>query len=178
MTEILDMQTERMAVLSYVFRLIERLMADRKPTILVLDEAWKLLDDPYFETRLENWLVTLRKMNGVVVMMTQYPSQLHKSRVGKVIVETVPTQILFPNDRARSGDFLYLGVNEKEAEMLTSQTLGRRLALVRSAGDSLLVNVDLSPLGPLLKVLGGGVSGEAAAGEGWRERHDFWRDVK
>ena len=178
MTEILDMQTERMAVLSYVFRLIERLMTDRKPTILVLDEAWKLLDDPYFETRLENWLVTLRKMNGVVVMMTQYPSQLHKSRVGKVIVETVPTQILFPNDRARPGEFLYLGVNEKEAEMLTSPTLGRRLALVRSAGDSLLVNVDLSPLGPLLKVLGGGVSGEAAAGEGWRDRNDFWRDVK
>ena len=97
MTEILDMTTERMAVLSYIFRQIERVVEDRRPTIIVLDEAWKLLDDPYFGARLENWLVTLRKMNCVVIMMTQYPSQLRDSRVGKTIVETVPTQILFPN---------------------------------------------------------------------------------
>nr|WP_254679229.1 hypothetical protein [Celeribacter baekdonensis] len=48
MTEILDMTTERMAVLSYIFRQIERVVEDRRPTIIVLDEAWKLLDDPYF----------------------------------------------------------------------------------------------------------------------------------
>ena len=101
MTENLDMTTERMAVLSYIFRQIERVVEDRRPTIIVLDEAWKLLDDPYFGARLKNWLVTLRKMNCVVIMMTQYPSQLRDSRVGKTIVETVPTQILFPNDRSR-----------------------------------------------------------------------------
>jgi len=69
MTEILDMTTERMAVLSYIFRQIERVVEDRRPTIIILDEAWKLLDDPYFGARLENWLVTLRKMNCVVIMM-------------------------------------------------------------------------------------------------------------
>lgn len=56
MTEILDMTTERMAILSYIFRQIERVVEDRRPTIIVLDEAWKLLDDGYFGARLENWL--------------------------------------------------------------------------------------------------------------------------
>jgi len=147
MTEILDMTTERMAVLSYIFRQIERVVEDRRPTIIILDEAWKLLDDPYFGARLENWLVTLRKMNCVAIMMTQYPSQLEGSRVGKTIVETVPTQILFPNDRAKSSDFDFLRVNEKEAALLTQPTLGQRIALVRSAGDSVFVDVDLSALG-------------------------------
>ncbi len=177
MTEILDMTTERMAVLSYIFRQIERVVEDRRPTIIVLDEAWKLLDDPYFGARLENWLVTLRKMNCVVIMMTQYPSQLEGSRVGKTIVETVPTQILFPNDRAKPSDFDFLRVNPKEAALLTEPTIGQRIALVRSAGDSVFVDADLSALGPLLNILGGGRIGENLVGPEWRTTPDFWRHL-
>jgi len=175
MTEILDMTTERMAVLSYIFRQIERVVEDRRPTIIVLDEAWKLLDDPYFGARLENWLVTLRKMNCVVIMMTQYPSQLRDSRVGKTIVETVPTQILFPNDRATVADYDFLRVNAKEAALLVQPTIGQRIALVRSAGDSVFVDADLSALGDLLPILGGGATGEARMPADWRSNPDFWR---
>ncbi len=175
MTEILDMATERLAVLSYVLRRIERIVEDRRPTLIVLDEAWKLLDDAYFGVRLENWLVTLRKMNAVVVMLTQYPGQLASSRVGKTIVETVPTQILFPNDRATPADYELLKVNEKEAALLTRTTAGQRIALVRSAGDSVFVDADLSALGPLAAILGGGATGEARVPCDWRANPDFWR---
>jgi type IV secretion system protein VirB4 len=175
MTEILDMDTERTAVLSYIFRQIERVVEDRKPTIIVLDEAWKLLNDAYFAARLENWLVTLRKMNCVVIMMTQLPSQLEKSAVGKTIVETVSTQILFPNPKATPRDYEFLRLNEKEAELLVQPTLGLRTALVRSDEDSVFINADLSALGDLLHILGGGAIGEAHVGEGWRNRKDFWR---
>ncbi|ETX13519.1 type IV secretion system protein B4 [Roseivivax halodurans JCM 10272] len=175
MTEILDMTTERTAVLSYILRRIERLVEDRRPTLIVLDEAWKLLDDPYFGIRLENWLVTLRKMNAVVVMLTQYPGQLASSRVGKTIVETVPTQILFPNDRGAPTDYDLLKVNDKEAALLTRTTAGQRIALVRSAGDSVFVDADLSALGPLLRVLGGGATGEACFSPDWRADPEFWR---
>jgi type IV secretion system protein VirB4 len=175
MTEILDMETERTAVLSYIFRQIERVIEDRKPTIIVLDEAWKLLNDAYFGARLENWLVTLRKMNCVVIMMTQLPSQLEKSHVGKTIVETVSTQILFPNPKAEPSDYRFLRLNDKEAELLVQPMIGTRAALVRSAGESVFINADLSALGPLLPFLGGGATGEALAGPDWRNRHDFWR---
>lgn len=175
MTEILDMERERMAVLSYVFRLIERKLEDRKPTILVLDEAWNLLNDPYFAARLENWLVTLRKMNCVVIMMTQLPSQLESSKVGKTITETVTTQILFPNHKAVAEDYAYLRCTEKEAQLLIQPTLGMRTALVRSAGESVFVNTDLSALGSLLKILGGGATGAAFAGDDWQTNPDFWR---
>jgi type IV secretion system protein VirB4 len=163
--------------LSYILRRIERIVEDRRPTVIVLDEAWKLLDDPYFAAKLENWLVTLRKMNCVVVMMTQYPSQLREARVGKTIIETVPTQIIFPNERATPSDYDFLRVNEKEAELLTRPTAGQRIALVRSAGDSVFVDADLSALGPLLTILGGGRSAEAQLGNDWRGTPDFWRQL-
>lgn len=46
LTEIFDTDAVRTAWLSYVFRRIERTVEDSRPTLLVLDEAWKLLDDP------------------------------------------------------------------------------------------------------------------------------------
>lgn len=175
MTEILDMDTERTAVLSYIFRQIERVVEDRKPTIIVLDEAWKLLNDSYFGARLENWLVTLRKMNCVVIMMTQLPSQLEHSHVGKTIVETVTTQILFPNPKAQPADYKFLRLNDKEAGLLVQPMIGTRAALVRSAGESVFIDANLSALGPLLPILGGGAAGEARVGPDWRTRKDFWR---
>ena len=175
MTELLDLQAERTAVLAYLFRRIERLLEDRQPTLVILDEAWQLLNDPYFGRRLEAWLVTLRKMNAAVMMLTQAPGQLEGSAVGRTIVESVPTMILFPNDRADPADYGFLRLDAKEAALLTAPFTGSRAALVRSAGESVVVDADLSALGPLLTILGGGSAGEALAGAGWRARPDFWR---
>ena len=71
LSEIFDTPAVRTAWLSYVFRRIERLVEDGRPTLLVLDEAWKLLDDEYFERRLKDWMLTMRKKNVAVVLLTQ-----------------------------------------------------------------------------------------------------------
>ena len=120
LTGILDSESEkeRMAVLSYLFRRVEREIEDRRPTIIVIDEAWKALDNAYFAERLSNWLVTARKQNTVAVMMTQYASQLERTRTGKTIVEAVPTQILLPNIRAHASDYAMLNLFEKELDVL------------------------------------------------------------
>jgi len=137
LTGILDSESEkeRMAVLSYLFRRIEREIEDRRPTIIVIDEAWKALDNAYFAERLSNWLVTARKQNTVAVMMTQYASQLERTRTGS----------------------------------------DSRLALIRDDAGSVVVDADLSALGPYLTILGGMEKGEALVGADYRDRADFWR---
>ena len=177
LTGILDSDSvkERMAVLSYIFRRVERVIEDRKPTIIVVDEAWKALDNPYFASRLSNWLVTARKQNAVVVMMTQYASQLEQTRTGKTIIEAVPTQILLPNIRAASSDYAMLNLHGKELDVLMNTGSNSRLALVRDDQGSVVVNADLSALGPLLTILGGLDKGEQLVGADYRERPDFWR---
>ena len=133
LTGILDSEAdkERMAVLSYLFRRVEREIEDRRPTIIVIDEAWKALDNAYFAERLSNWLVTARKQNTVAVMMTQYASQLERTRIGKTIVEAVPTQILLPNIRASASDYAMLNLTEKELDVLLNTGSNSRLALIR-----------------------------------------------
>ncbi|MFC0159146.1 MULTISPECIES: type IV secretion system protein B4 [Mameliella] len=177
LTGILDSESERerMAVLSYLFRRVERVIEDRKPTVILIDEAWKALDNAYFAERLSNWLVTARKQNAVVVMMTQYASQLERTRTGKTIVEAVPTQILLPNIRASEADYAMLGLSEKELDILLGVGSSSRLALVRDDRGSMVVDADLSSLGPLVTILGGMEKGEELVGSDYRDRPEFWR---
>jgi len=177
LTGILDSESEkeRMAVLSYLFRRVEREIEDRRPTIIVIDEAWKALDNAYFAERLSNWLVTARKQNTVAVMMTQYASQLERTRTGKTIIEAVPTQILLPNIRAHASDYAMLNLFEKELDVLLNTGSASRLALIRDDRGSVVVDADLSALGPNLTILGGMEKGEALVGDDYRDRPDFWR---
>ena len=179
LTGILDSESEkeRMAVLSYLFRRVERVIEDRKPTIIIIDEAWKALDNPYFADRLSNWLVTARKQNAVVVMMTQYASQLEKTRTGKTIIEAVPTQLLLPNIRASASDYAMLGLSEKELGVLLGTGSNSRLALVRDDQGAVVIDTDLSALGPYLTILGGMEKGEALVGADYRKKPDFWRHI-
>ena len=178
LTGILDSESERerMAVLSYLFRRVERVIEDRKPTIIVIDEAWKALDNAYFAERLSNWLVTARKQNAVVVMMTQYASQLERTRTGKTIVEAVPTQVLLPNIRASAADYAMLGLSDKELDVLLGVGSASRLALVRDDRGAVVIDADLSSLGPLVTILGGMEKGEDLVGADYRERPNFWAD--
>ena len=131
MSELLDLGTERTALLAYLFRRIENVIEDRRPTILVIDEAWKMLNDEMFVKRLQEWLVTMRKKNCVVMMLTQTPGHLVQSSVGSIISEMVSTQILFPNPAAHPEDYRILKLNDREAEFVSQSTGGLRLALLR-----------------------------------------------
>ncbi len=177
MTELLDQNAERSALLAYLFRRIERVVEDRRPTIIVIDEAWKMLADDIFVKRLHDWLVTMRKRNCVVMMLTQTPGHLVESSVGTIITESVATQLLFPNPRANPEDYKILRLNEREAEFLSGPTGGQRLALLRSGPDSVYVNTDLSGLGGLVTVLGGGKTGDERAPFEWRQTPDFWKEM-
>lgn len=179
LTQILDAQSnrERTAVLSYIFRRIERQMQDRKRTIVLIDEAWKAIDNPYFATVIEGWLATLRKQNAVVVMLSQNASQLTRSKVGERVFSFFPTQILFPDNKSSYEDYDALRLNAAELDIVTSRSTGRNF-LLRDDQNSVVLNGDLSALGSYLQILGGGEAGLAAVGPDFREQPDFWRKAK
>src|SRR5690606_1301744 len=57
-------------VLLYLFHRINESL-DGKPTMIVLDEAWALIDNPIFAPKIRDWLKVLRKLNTFVVFATQ-----------------------------------------------------------------------------------------------------------
>ncbi|ALI56582.1 type IV secretion system protein VirB4 [Celeribacter marinus] len=99
LTGILDSESEkeRIAVLSYLCRRMERVIEELIPTLIIIYEACKELDNPDFSNRLSNWLATAHKQNAIIVTMPQYASQLERPRTGKAMLEALPTQLLPPN---------------------------------------------------------------------------------
>ncbi len=171
LTEIFDNDIVRTAWLSYVFRRVERLVEDEHPTLLVLDEAWKLLDDPYFEARLKDWMLTMRKKNVAVVLLTQRVSHIKNSRAGDAILESAVTRIVYPSAFNTETELSPLNLTPAETEFLQISNVDNHLVLVKSGESSVVLDFDLGALGPGLSVLGGGRGEKAPLG--WRDRPDF-----
>ena len=179
LTSVLDNgnDKERAAVLGYIFRRLERAMQDRRPTIIVIDEAWRALDTDYFADKLQGWLVTLRKLNCVVLLVTQFATQVAGSKAGASILQGVQTQILLPNDDASAEDFAALHLNHKELTIMLETPPGKRVALVRDDQGSVLLDTDLTDLGSLLMSIGNSSAGRKALAEPDYDP-DFWRNLK
>jgi type IV secretion system protein VirB4 len=113
------------AVLSYLFHRIGGRL-DGSPTLLIIDEGWLALRTPSFAKQLSEWLVTLRKKNASVVFATQSLAQIKDSAIAPAIVESCPTRIFLPNDRAAEPQIAAIyerfGLNARQIEILSRAT--------------------------------------------------------
>jgi type IV secretion system protein VirB4 len=113
------------AVLSYLFHRIEARL-DGRPTLLIIDEGWLALDDDGFSGQLREWLKTLRKKNASVIFATQSLADIDGSAIAPVIIESCPTRILLPNDRAIEPQIAAIyrrfGLNDRQIEILARAT--------------------------------------------------------
>lgn len=175
LTEIFDNDLVRTAWLSYVFRRIERLVEDEHPTLLVLDEAWKLLDDPYFEARLKDWMLTMRKKNVAVVLLTQRVSHIKNSAAGDAILESAVTRLIYPSAFNTEAELAPLHLTPTESGFLQTSNVDNHLVLLKSGSDSVVLDFDLGAIGRGIDVLGGGRGEKGPAG--WRDRPDFQMEM-
>ncbi|MDH6298780.1 type IV secretion system protein VirB4 [Agrobacterium fabrum] len=175
LSEIFDNDTVRTAWLSYVFRRVERLVEDEHPTLLVLDEAWKLLDDPYFESRLKDWMLTMRKKNVAVVLLTQRVSHIKNSRAGDAILESAVTRLVYPSAFNTEAELAPLHLTPTETSFLQMSNVDNHFVLMKSGADSVVLDLDLGALGKALDILGGGRGEKGPVG--WRDRPDFYTEM-
>ncbi|MER8780161.1 conjugal transfer protein TrbE [Mesorhizobium sp. M1006] len=113
------------AVLAYLFHRIEQRM-DGRPTLLLIDEGWLALDDGGFADQLREWLKTLRKKNASVVFATQSLSDIDGSPIAPAIVESCPTRLFLPNERAVEPQITEIyrrfGLNDRQIEIVARAT--------------------------------------------------------
>jgi type IV secretion/conjugal transfer VirB4 family ATPase len=113
------------AALSYLFHRIEGRL-DGSPTLLIIDEGWLALDDIGFAQQLREWLKTLRKKNASVVFATQSLADIEGSAIAAAIVESCPTRLFLPNERAIEPQIMTMyrrfGLNDRQIEIISRAT--------------------------------------------------------
>ncbi|MGO4712176.1 conjugal transfer protein TrbE [Bradyrhizobium sp. 2TAF24] len=137
------------AVLAYLFhRIGDRL--DGRPTLLIIDEGWLALDDDAFAGQLREWLKTLRKKNASVIFATQSLSDIDGSNIAPAIIESCPTRLLLPNERAIEPQITAIyrrfGLNDRQIEILARAT-PKRDYYCQSRRGNRLFELGLSEVG-------------------------------
>jgi type IV secretion system protein VirB4 len=137
------------AVLSYLFHRIGGRL-DGRPTLIIIDEGWLALDDPGFSAQLREWLKTLRKKNASVIFAAQGLADIDGSAIAPVIIESCPTRLFLPNERALepqiAGIYRRFGLNDRQIEILSRAT-PKRDYYCQSRRGNRLFELGLSDVG-------------------------------
>ncbi len=154
MAEVLKDKASLGPVLSYIFHRIN-MSLDGTPTMIVLDEAWALIDNPIFAPRIKDWLKVLRKLNTFVVFATQSVEDASKSTISDTLIQQTATQIFLPNLKATSVYRTAFMLSEREFQLIKTTDPGSRYFLIKQGNDAVVARIDLSGMDDIINVLSG-----------------------
>lgn len=154
MAELLKDSASLGPVLSYIFHRIN-LSLDGTASMIVLDEAWALIDNPIFAPKIKDWLKVLRKLNTFVVFATQSVEDASKSSISDTLIQQTATQIFLPNLKATSVYRTTFMLSAREFELVKSIDPGSRYFLVKQNNASVIARVDLSGMSDVVNILSG-----------------------
>ena len=155
MTLLLNEPVLRTPCMMYLFQRVEERL-DGTPTIIIIDEGWKALDDEVFAAAIRNWMKTLRKRNAILGFGTQSARDALDSRISSAIIEQAATQIFMPNARAQPEDYCDgFGLTAHELDLIRALPNASRAFLVKHGNHSVVARLDLSSMPDILTVLSG-----------------------
>lgn len=128
--------------LQFLFSRIDELFdKEPKPTLLILDEAWKFLSHVVFRKKIKEWLKTLRKKNVFVIFALQNINDIDDA---EEFLTSCHTRIFTPNsdlsEKNGAVTELYrkIGLTEGQIDTLAMGVRKRDYMIVQSEGSCLV----------------------------------------
>jgi type IV secretion system protein VirB4 len=170
-TDFLESEITRAPLTLYLFHLVRQLLDGRR-LVCWMDEFWRLLADPAFESFAKDGPKTWRKLNGVMCLATQSASDVLESGISRTIIEQTPTKVFFPNGDADAHEYMEgFGLTEREFRLVKQELEpGSRMFLVKQGHHSIVCQLDLKGFEGELAVISGRASEVA-------RMHDIIADV-
>ncbi len=149
------------AVISYVMHRIHTLATQKgTPSLIMIDETAPMLEHDMFK---ESFIVGLRegrKKRQAFLCAFQQPKFLDDHGLGDVIRGQCQTVIFFRNPQANPSDYASWNLSPREMNFIMGKEFAdRKYAILVSRPaihESVILDVDLSGLGPYLKVYSSG----------------------
>ncbi len=96
LTRIANVRALLIPITYYIMHYLEKTL-DGRPTILVIDEAFKILDNPFLSKDIHNFLERLTKNNAIAILATESLEDAKNSNITNLLTNEIATQILLPN---------------------------------------------------------------------------------
>lgn len=153
LSKIIDSRAVTMPLMAYFLHLVELTLDGDTPTIIVLDEAWKLIDNSAFLPRIETWLQRLTEKNAICIFATESVEKAKTSSITNTLIQRIKTQIFLPNQKADEGYMKVFGLTELEYSKISTLKSDSRQFLFKHNTDSVICKLDLAALNRELAVL-------------------------
>jgi type IV secretion system protein VirB4 len=154
LTQILGDRTIVETAAHYLLHRI-RSVVDGRRFVLSCDEFRAYLINPQFAEMWEDFMLTVRKSNAIVLLVTQQPEHVLGSAFGATLVGQCFTKIFFPTPTADERvyrDELHLTAGEVRA-IREDMLPGSRQFLIKRETGSVIVDFDLSAMPECVAVL-------------------------
>jgi len=181
MTKLLDDPKLGAATVHYLMHKIRDTMRrNRAPGFIFIDETEPLLRDPNFKKLFAISLQEFRKIQGVVISVFQRPEAIRDSGVSQLVRQQSGTYYLFQNPGARASDYGEFELSERELAFVLGQSgiakSAKRSILIKRplSQESVIVDVDLSSLGPHLKIFSSSSSDVSLVSDLYRKLEGKW----
>ncbi len=154
MAELLKDPISLSPVLLYIFHRIN-ISLDGSQTMIVLDEAWALIDNPVFAPKIKDWLKVLRKLNTFVIFATQSVEDAAKSRISDTLIQQTATQIFLPNLKATDIYRTAFMLSQREYVLIKTTDPASRYFLIKQGVNAVIAKVSLNGMNNIINVLSG-----------------------
>lgn len=153
--EMADIVRDKHSIAPTMLYLVQRLMSelDGTPAIIVLDEAWDLLDNPIFAPRLHGWLEALTKKNALAIFATESVDDVSQSALSRAVFADIATQIYLPNPYASHAYQSVFGLNDTEFSFLGLMDESQRHFLLKKGGEAIVACLNLDGMDNIMNVL-------------------------
>ncbi len=141
-------------VLMYLFHRIN-MSLDGTPTMIVLDEAWALIDNDVFAPRIKNWLKVLRKLNAIVIFATQSVEDASRSNISDTLIQQTATQFFLANPKATEEYRKSFMLTQREFTLIKTIEPSSRYFLLKQGTEVVVARVDLDGMDDVINVLSG-----------------------
>jgi len=137
---------------------------DGKPAMIVLHEAWDLLENEFFAPRLESLLEMLTQNNVMVIFTTQSPQDRIGTATLATLMKTCATRLYVPDDIAFNYISEPLGLQEHDAKFLRKMERQKGDFLLQQGHESIALAANLEGLDDIRAILGNDIKNLIAAG--------------
>jgi type IV secretion system protein VirB4 len=162
MTDIFRDELLTQATLSYLMHRIQATIGETNaPAFIFIDETEPMLRNAQFRTYYLTMLQEYRKRGAAVISAFQRPEAIAQAGMSEAIRGQCQTMFFFPNPQAKAEDYVDWSLTDSEwayikGDLPVARRLARSVLVKRAGGESVVLDTDLSPLGPSLRIFASG----------------------
>lgn len=145
LTALLNKPDARRIVFAYLLHRITQQL-DGTPTIIVISDAWSLLDTSLLGPRLPSWLDVVRRKNGMAILTTEHGEQVARSPMTAYIAPKLATSLHFPDPDLTPAFQEVMQLDSREWGVLNEPVTDHSPCLLKRGSDGVVLHPRLEAL--------------------------------